>query len=100
MIRQNASPILIEMVNKMKNEWSKSPDRIEYYENEVTRYGRKSIDEIVILDANVHLEKLNDSEFMLIVDNDKHNWRFIISSHTGRAKVMASLIEDNSPDEK
>jgi hypothetical protein len=80
----------------MKDNWSKDPDRIEYFKDEKTRFDRPAIDEFVIHNANVHLECLGDSEFHLLVDNDIHEWRFMISSQSGRAKVMASLIEDNS----
>jgi hypothetical protein len=81
----------------MKSNWSKDPDRIAYYENEVTRYGQKSIDELVVHNANIHLEKLSDSEFYLLIYNNIHEWRFAICSDTGRAKIVALLVEDNSP---
>lgn len=78
----------------MKNEWSKDPDRISYFEGEYTRAGLQSIDEMVIHDANVHLECLSDSCFMLIVDNDKHHWHFNLFSRSGRAKVEVHLYEE------
>ena len=80
----------------MKKQWSKDPDRIEYFEGEITKAGLPSVDEMVIHNANVHLEALTDSCFMLIVDNDKHYWHFNIFARGGRAKVEAHVYEDNS----
>jgi hypothetical protein len=83
----------------MKSQWSNDPDRIAYFEHEKTRYNRLAIDEFVIHNANVHLECMDDSSFYLIVDNDIHEWRFAISSYSGKAKIVASLVEDDSPEE-
>jgi len=78
----------------MKNQWSKDPDRIAYYEHEKTKGGLPAIDEMVIHNANVHFEQMDDSHFFLLVDNDEHCWYFSISSHSGRAKIDACLYDD------
>ncbi len=88
--------VLREGENKMatiKGWTTDKKDRISYFENEFTRYNRKSIDEVVMFDANIHLECMDDSTFSLIVENRKHRWQLVISSYSGRAKVLASLIE-------
>ena len=77
----------------MKSQWSNDPDRITYLENERVKCGEQSIDEMVIHNANVHLESLSDSSFMLIVDNDEHYWHLTISSRSGRAKVESFVYE-------
>ena len=69
------------------------PDRITYNENEFTKYGMKTIDEVVLSDAFVHLEQLDDSYFMLIVENKKHHWHLRIGARGNRAKVDAWLFE-------
>jgi len=79
----------------MKKQWSKDPDRVSYIEGELTKAGLPSVDEMVIHDANVHLECLDDSCFMLIVDNDVHYWHFVIFARGGRAKVEAHVYESN-----
>ena len=84
----------------MKSNWSKDPDRIAYYENEKTTGGLPAIDEMVIHDANVHLEQMDDSHFFLLVENDTHCWYFSISSRSGRAKIEACMYEDNSGEGK
>jgi hypothetical protein len=81
-----------------KKDWVKDPDRITYFEKEFTKAGLPSIDEMVIHDANVHLECLSDNCFMLIVENDKHYWHMVIFSRSGRAKVEAHLYEDEDKD--
>ena len=80
----------------MKEQWSKDPDRIDYFESETTKAGLPSIDEVVIHNANVHLESMTDSYFMLIVDNDEHYWHFRICSRGSKANIEAYLYEDNS----
>jgi hypothetical protein len=82
----------------MKRQWSKDPDRIAYYEHEKTKGGLPAIDEMVIHNANVHLEQMDDSHFFLLVDNDEHCWYFSIGSHSGRAKVDACMYNDESED--
>jgi hypothetical protein len=80
------------MINKMTQikGWTKDKkDRIEYNSDGET------IDEVVMFGANVHLEQLDDHGFMLIVDNGKHYWHFNIFSKSGRAKVDATLFEDD-----
>ena len=70
-------------------------DRIAYFDNELTKYGDKTIDEVVMQNAKyVHLESLTDSCFMLIMENEKHHWHLNIYSRGGRAKVEAHLYED------
>ena len=61
-------------------------DRIEYFED-------KTVDEAVMVGANVHLESLSESSIMLIIDNGKHHWHFSIFSRSGRAKVDITLME-------
>lgn len=55
----------------------------------------KTIDEVVLSNANVHLEQLDDTTFMLIVENNKHRWHLRIGSKSGRAKVDAWVYEEN-----
>jgi len=74
-------------------------ERLTYLPNEFTRYGRPVIDEVVMHNADVHLEFLDDSCYMLIVHNEKHWWHLNICSKSGRANIAASLYEDNSPED-
>jgi hypothetical protein len=68
--------------------WDKNTkDRIDYNPDGET------IDEVVMVGANVHLEQLDDSCFMLIVENEKHMWHLNICSRSGRPKVDAKLYE-------
>lgn len=68
-------------------------DRIAYFDNELTKCGDKTIDEVVMHNATVHLESLSDSCFMLIMENGKHHWHLNIYARGGRAKVEARLYE-------
>ena len=53
----------------------------------------KTLDEVVLSNASVHLEQLDDGIFMLIVENNKHHWHLRIGSKSGRAKVDAWVYE-------
>ena len=53
----------------------------------------KTLDEVVLSNASVHLEQLDDSVFMLIVENKKHHWHLTIGSRSGKAKVDAWVYE-------
>jgi hypothetical protein len=73
--------------SKIKGWSSDIKDRIEYNSDGET------VDEVVMVGANLHFEQLDDSGFMLIVENEKHMWHFNIFSRFGRAKVDAKLYE-------
>ena len=60
----------------------------------------ETIDEVVMFNAAVHLEQIDDGCFMLIVNNAQHWWHLTIHSRSGRAKVDAFLYEDNSKEKK
>lgn len=64
-------------------------DRLAYNDDS------KTLDEMVLSNACVHLEQLDDSAFMLIVENDKHHWHLRIGSRSGKAKVDAWVYESN-----
>ena len=81
---------------RLTAKWANNPDRIIYFEGENTKAGLPSIDEMVIHNANVHLECQDDSSFMLIVDNGVHHWHFVIFARNGKAKIETYLYEDNS----
>lgn len=69
--------------------WSKDiKDRIEYNSDGET------IDELVMVGANVHLEQLTKNCFMLILDNGEHYWHLNIFSKSGKSKVDATMLED------
>jgi len=68
-------------------------DRITY-NNEITKHGDKAIDEMVLSNASVHLEQLDDTCFMLIAENGEHHWHLKIYARSGRAKVEAYLYEE------
>ena len=53
----------------------------------------KTLDEVVLSNASVHLEQLDDTIFMLIVENNEHHWHLRIGSRSGKAKVDAWLYE-------
>lgn len=53
----------------------------------------ETLDEVVLTGANVHLEQLDDSVFMLIVENEEHHWHLRIGARGGRAKVDAWVYE-------
>jgi len=69
----------------------KVEDRLGYNEDGIT------LDEVVLSNADVHLEQLDDSVFMLIIENDQHHWHLRIGSRSNRAKVDAWLYEELSP---
>ena len=60
----------------------------------------KTLDEMVLSNAFVHLEQLSDNIFMLIAVNTKHHWHLTISSRNGRSFVDAKVFEDYVPDKK
>lgn len=68
-------------------------DRLDYNED------GKTLDEMVLSNALVHLEQLDDSSFMLIAENKEHHWHLVIHSRSGRAKVDAFVYEDYKPQE-
>lgn len=68
-------------------------DRLTFFEGEKTKAGLPSVDEMVIHNANVHLECLDDNSFMLIADNGIHHWHLVIFSRSGRAKIEAHLYD-------
>lgn len=68
-------------------------DRITYLKGEYTKYGEPIIDEVIMANASVHLELLDDSCYMLIVDNSENHWHLTIHNPGGRAKVVARLFE-------
>ena len=61
-------------------------DRIQYNAD------GKTIDEIVMGKASVHLEQLDDNVYMLIVENKRHHWHLRIGAK--RAKVDVWMYED------
>lgn len=59
----------------------------------------ETLDEVVMHNANVHLEQLDDSVFMLIVENDNYHWHLRIGNKRGykrRNKVEAWMFEEES----
>jgi len=70
-------------------------DRLTYFENETVKNGLPAVDELVAHNANVHLESLSDTAFMLIVENEHHYWHININSRGSRAKIEAFVYEDN-----
>ncbi len=75
------------MASEIKG-WTKDKtDRISYNDDE-------TIDEAVMFGANIHLEQLSDSCFMLIMENTKHRWHFNIFSRSHRAMVDTKLFEN------
>jgi len=62
-------------------------DRLDYNED------GKTLDEVVMYDALVHLEQMDDTYFMLIVENKQHRWHLRIGSRSGMAKVDAWVFE-------
>ena len=52
-----------------------------------------TLDEVVMSGADVHLEQLDDSVFMLIVENAEHHWHLRIGARGGRAAVDAWVYE-------
>ena len=63
--------------------------------NERIRYNTdgETIDEIVMRNANVHLEQLDDSVFMLVVENKNFHWHLRIGNKK-KAKVDAWMYEE------
>ncbi len=64
-------------------------DRLAYNED------GKTLDEVVLSNASVHLEQLDDTIFMLRVENKEHHWHLRIGSRSGRAKVDAWVYESS-----
>lgn len=58
----------------------------------------KTLDEVVAMGAFVHLEQLDDTCFMLIIQNEKHSWHLRIGSRSGKAKVDAWVYEESWDD--
>ena len=69
-------------------------DRLDYNED------GKTLDEVVLSNAFVHLEQLDDRIFMLIVENDKHHWHLRIGRRKGQAGVDAWVYEQEDKEEK
>ena len=63
-------------------------DRLQYNTDGET------LDEVVMHNADVHLEQLNDHVFMLIVENKKHHWHLRVGTK-GRGKVDAWVLENS-----
>ena len=53
----------------------------------------RTLDELLISKANVHLEQLDDHLFMLIVENEQRHCHLRIGSRSHRAKVDAWVYE-------
>ena len=69
--------------------WTKdTKDRIAYNPDQ-------TIDEAVMFGANIHIEQLDDSHFMLIMENLERRWHFNIFSRSGRANVDLTLMESD-----
>lgn len=63
-------------------------ERIQYNPDE-------TIDEVVMTNAWVHLEQLDDKVFMLIVENENWHWHMRVGAKKGRGgKVDAWMYED------
>ena len=62
------------------------------------RAGERTIDDLAMRGADVHLEQLDDGCFMLIVENGDHHWHLRIAAR-GRGKVDAWMYERWSGDE-
>ena len=54
------------------------------------------LDEVVMDNANVHLEQMNDTSFMLIIENADQRIHMVIGSR-GRARVDAWILEQYKP---
>ena len=54
----------------------------------------KTLDEVIMLNASIHLEQLDDNIFMLIVENEKYRWHLRIGSRNRRVKVDAWVYEE------
>lgn len=67
-------------------------DRLSFNENE-TRNGVPTLDEVVLSNASVHLEQLDDHIFMLIVENEEHHWHLRIGARSQRSEVDAWVLE-------
>ena len=75
------------------------PPRVESVMEDSCDYNPdgKTIDDLVMSGAYVHLEQLNDGVFMLIVENERHHWHMRIASRSGRAFVDAWMMEEWHP---
>ncbi len=63
-------------------------DRLSYNEDGIT------LDEMVLSNAHVHLEQMDDHYFVLIVDSAEHHWHLRIGSRSMRAMVDARVYEE------
>lgn len=69
-------------------------DRLGYFDGEFTKGGNKSLDEVVMFDCVAHLECMSDDNFSLILENAEKRWYISIHSRSGRAKIEASLYDE------
>lgn len=53
----------------------------------------ETLDEVVMRNASVHLEQLDDHVLMLIVENDHYHWHLRVGTK-GRGKVDAWVYEE------
>ena len=67
-------------------------DRLQYNTDGET------LDEVVMHNANVHLEQLDDHVFMLIVENDCYHWHLRVGTK-GKGKVEAWVLESEDKQE-
>jgi len=98
---ENVTLVKPEIFEPQKPEQDKvDPDRLTYFENECVKNGLPAVDEMVMHNANVHLECLSDTAFMLIVENGRHHWHLNINSRGGRAKIEAFVYEGDEHQKK
>ncbi len=84
-VSKNFHPEWLE--DQRKPSWEMRPDR-------AVNAGDGDIDEVVMRAAWVHLEKLSDETFMLIVENKDHHIHMRVGSSSGRAPVRAFVYEE------
>jgi len=77
---------IVEKIEKLMS------DRLQYNQDNET------LDEVVMTNAHIHLEKLNERVFMLIVENDKYHWHLRVGTK-GRGKVDAWVLESEDKGE-
>lgn len=68
-------------------------DRLTY-QNEKIKDGRELVDEVVLSNANVHLEALDDRTYMLIVENDQKHIHLQIFPQNPRSKIAVVVYEE------
>jgi len=66
----------------------------ESAENRIAANPDGTLDEVVMLNCNIHLEQLDDNSFMLIAENDQLYYYVAIQSRSRRAKVDALIVEN------